>query len=806
MPRIHESRRETLQAIQSSPSLSPLASIRDGRYQYELDLEIIVFGKNYNGRKIGPYLRLLTYEPGETIIREGDWGGNHFYLLSGGRAEVFVKSPESRDVKISEALAGAQVGEISVLAGAPHSTTVRAPMNETVQALEIDRPALRLLRKIPGFSQSLDRSYLGQGLKSAFQKINLPTELCNELLAQPRGFSQFKIFAKNHVLFREESAAEFLYVIQDGWLRRSEKKPDGEKVLDFMGPGHCYGFEGSTKRSRWAYTATLLGRSEILLISLAELDRKPALRDALLKELARFAAPSPVVNQRMPGPAGEEQIQASQEKLIRTGLVDGTNLLVMDMDLCVRCGRCSLACHQIQGRSRLLRRGVTLTRLEGMHKKKIQQILAPQACLHCKDPECLTGCPTGAINRLEFGQIDINFASCIGCGDCATNCPYNVISMVPRKLEEPEKLHGLEAMKRRLSVAPEPPPARAEQTTDLLALKCNLCIGAAINPPGCKSHVYGCEENCPTGALARINPRDYFSEIKQIEGGAFVDRPHGNGRNFHRSDPLRKLMHLGGLLFLILSFAGAAMGIERYGLETPFLGFFNMQWITGIAGLLGVGATMTYPIRTRIYKRRAGPLRYWMLAHAYLGAATGVILLLHGGAESGGPLTIALRVAFDLTILTGCFGFVCYYATPRLLTRIEGSPLLLEDLISRRTELQEEISNLISRSSETFRQALLDGALPRLLSFAFLLRQFVKQEKLESMLAAAREEFIRPYPEMNPEEKNRLSSVIEAAATLRRVEALIFLHRLLKAWLPPHVIFTSLMLALMILHIIRTLI
>jgi Fe-S-cluster-containing dehydrogenase component len=53
--------------------------------------------------------------------------------------------------------------------------------------------------------------------------------------------------------------------------------------------------------------------------------------------------------------------------------------------------------------------------------------------LHCHDPECLTGCPTGAIARFKAGQIDIDPKTCIGCADCATQCPYNAISMVPRK-------------------------------------------------------------------------------------------------------------------------------------------------------------------------------------------------------------------------------------------------------------------------------------------------------------------------------------------------------------------------------------
>jgi hypothetical protein len=44
---------------------------------------------------------------------------------------------------------------------------------------------------------------------------------------------------------------------------------------------------------------------------------------------------------------------------------------------------------------------------------------------------------------------------------------------------------------------------------------------------------------------------------------------------------------------------------------------------------------------------------------------------------------------------------------------------------------------------------------------------------------------------------------IERSATLRRVEALIYLHRFLKVWLAPHVISTSVMLALMVVHIVQ---
>lgn len=45
-----------------------------------------------------------------------------------------------------------------------------------------------------------------------------------------------------------------------------------------------------------------------------------------------------------------------------------------------------------------------------------------------KDCMCLYVCPTGATDT-ETGQID--FAKCIGCGDCSVSCPNSAISMIP---------------------------------------------------------------------------------------------------------------------------------------------------------------------------------------------------------------------------------------------------------------------------------------------------------------------------------------------------------------------------------------
>ena len=48
-----------------------------------------------------------------------------------------------------------------------------------------------------------------------------------------------------------------------------------------------------------------------------------------------------------------------------------------------------------------------------------------------------------------------------------------------------------------------------------------------------------------------------------------------------------------------------------------------------------------------------------------------------------------------------------------------------------------------------------------------------------------------------------LLRAVEAKVTMRRVDALIYLHKILKVWIAPHVISTSIMLALMVVHVIQ---
>jgi CRP-like cAMP-binding protein len=281
MPQETTKHAAVLEALKSIGAIADLAATHEGLYDYEVDLEVVVYGRNYNGKKVGPYVRLLTYSPGEEIIHEGEWGGNTFYFVVNGQAEVYIQG-EGGETKVAYIPAGAQFAEMSLLAGGAHASTVRAPRGEPVQVLEVRRPALRLLRKLPKFSEALDIAYRRYGRAITLQDLGAATNLSDEVVKPLEAVSQFRIYSKRHVLFRTGEPIERIYVLKSGWLRLSHDaqlpNTGAEESLNwderrvkmagesYLGPSHCFGIEAVTRDSKWTQTGVLLGRTEILEI------------------------------------------------------------------------------------------------------------------------------------------------------------------------------------------------------------------------------------------------------------------------------------------------------------------------------------------------------------------------------------------------------------------------------------------------------------------------------------------------------------------------------------------------------------
>jgi len=130
----------------------------------------------------------------------------------------------------------------------------------------------------------------------------------------------------------------------------------------------------------------------------------------------------------------------------------------------------------------------------------ISWLMRKDQCMHCADPGCLAACPApGAIVQYTNGIVDVNPEQCIGCGLCATGCPFDV----PKYHEISGKMAKCTLCVDRVEVGLEPACIKACPTgclqfgtkQDMVAagqrrvaeLKAHGFVNAALyDPPGVK--------------------------------------------------------------------------------------------------------------------------------------------------------------------------------------------------------------------------------------------------------------------------------------------------------------------------------
>src|SRR5882672_9033409 len=303
MPREITDKESILSALKSLDLTSELFIEVNGKLKNANDLEVIVEGKvNAGGKRVGPYVRLLSYDSGEAIMRQGEWGGNTFYLSVSGALDVYIGETGGEQRKISRLPPGTCFGEMAVLAGVERNATVIVPKHETAVVLEVTRPALRLLRKLPKFGQVLDETYRKHGLGRVIADLTGQGGTANEAIVRKlREIGKFMVYGKHHVLCQETEPVENIVLIKSGWVRRVRGVPldpastgvavgMGQTIgVDFLGAGNCLGLEGAGENETWNYSAAAMARTEVLEIPIARLAAEPTLRDQIVRAFAAFS-------------------------------------------------------------------------------------------------------------------------------------------------------------------------------------------------------------------------------------------------------------------------------------------------------------------------------------------------------------------------------------------------------------------------------------------------------------------------------------------------------------------------------------
>lgn len=415
----------------------------------------------------------------------------------GGEVRIFLQD-FSTILKNSTAATlkqGEWFGEIAALGRTPRTATVIA--HDKAVLLEIRWQGLRDIRlRSESVKKHIDQLYRERSLATHLSETDLfqhlPPETIEEIgkrtifethgnfewfaeYQRKTGESAAQRVESEPLIAREGDYPNGLILIRSGFARLSEQYGHGHQTISFLGKGQVYGLKELVHNWRTNSQISLqhslraVGYVDVLIVPTAVIEK------FVLPTIPAEKLPAPIVSEKQVTEEKTPKVSTHLlEFLVENRFVNGTATMIIDLDRCTRCDDCVRACASAHDDNpRFLR-----------HGKISEHYMIANACMHCADPVCMIGCPTGAIHRNEVGgQVLINDQTCIGCSTCANSCPYDNIRMV--EIRDDKGLF-----------------VRDEHThTPILkATKCDLCSEQLTGP--------ACQNACPHDALKRVDMKD----------------------------------------------------------------------------------------------------------------------------------------------------------------------------------------------------------------------------------------------------------------------------------------------------------
>jgi Fe-S-cluster-containing hydrogenase component 2 len=443
---------------------------------------------------------------------KGGFGG----MLGFGRAPVFRAQLTPADVI---------AGEMACLSGSPRAANVT--VLEKAEIWEVRRNVLDRLMRLPSRRAKFESAYRDRSLDLVLQGSELFSDIgqgeYKQIVDFLRGRLSFVHVSPGQVLFRQDEPANDLYLVRLGHVRVGVHRYNNEVRVLTRGPGTIFGEVGLLGLSRQdaartaeqvdtAIKRALEGAGDNLVQAIPKGLRTATCSALNYLELARLGRADflemvrqfPVLRRRLVEQSlaylrSNVEVNPLVADYVEQGLYEGQSILVLDMDLCTRCDECTKGCIREHGTES---HGLPITRLlrDG---RRFGDYLVATSCRSCSDPHCMSGCPVDSIHRGKHLQIVIE-DHCIGCGLCASNCPYGNIFMVPNR--------------RRSMEVPDPDdPGETTRIAQLKAATCDLCDAegdrSAPKPQ--------CVASCPHEAASRMTGPQLLERVIERRGRGF---------------------------------------------------------------------------------------------------------------------------------------------------------------------------------------------------------------------------------------------------------------------------------------------
>lgn len=431
---------------------------------------------------------------------------------------------------------GEMFGEVAAMLRGPHGATVIA--GDDAVLLEIRLQGLKMLQRDIEFARRMEEHYRKHWLAIHLREIPLlrfvpesnlgtivqHTELrsfgrleWNADYAKARKLPPSEQIESEPVVVAEGRQVTELIVVRSGFGRVCQSYGAAKRTTAYLGKGHVFGLDeitlsvvGEGGSVPLQHSLQAVGFLDTLHIPVEVFAREvlPHIRRDELPPTARRAMERSIANSKSASRRERRNMQRSNDdqnlglplvadpsaesktwdalpastgtSFEPTGLLEfivqnrfnnGRQAMIIDLHRCTRCDDCVKACADVHdGNPRFAR--------IGPHHERLQFV---QACMHCTDPVCMIGCPTGALHRDQgSGLVNISENICIGCGVCAKGCPYNNIEMV--EVRDRQGRPYLDEKSNR-------PITKST--------KCDMCNSVPSGP--------ACAAACPHDALVRID-------------------------------------------------------------------------------------------------------------------------------------------------------------------------------------------------------------------------------------------------------------------------------------------------------------
>jgi molybdopterin-containing oxidoreductase family iron-sulfur binding subunit len=97
--------------------------------------------------------------------------------------------------------------------------------------------------------------------------------------------------------------------------------------------------------------------------------------------------------------------------------------MVIDLNRCVACRACVLACKNENKTPPGVNYDIFIEEETGTYPK-VRSLAFTRPCMHCSKPPCTKVCPRDATTSRPDGIVVVDYEKCIGCGRCVRACPY----------------------------------------------------------------------------------------------------------------------------------------------------------------------------------------------------------------------------------------------------------------------------------------------------------------------------------------------------------------------------------------------